>query len=968
MNPERRRSRTGILWAGAAFLLGLPLAQAAMPPPLEDYYRQAWTTRDGLPHNAINAMAQTPEGYLWFATWEGVARFNGREFVNFERGPATGLPDSAIRTLHLDTSGVLWAGGLRGGLARIDQGRWSALDAAPGLVVSLLVDGDGRLWAGTQGTGLARIEADGSRRIFRATDGLPSDIVSALLEDGQGVWIGTPAGLVRANGDAFRVPDASAGLSGESVLALARAADGRLLVGTTRGLFIAVGDGAPGFQPLTAGLQEEAVAVILPSRNGSLWLGTETHGLFRYSERGLERIGVQQGLPNDRVLSLLEDREGSLWVGTNGGLFRLSDAPFTNITRSKGLSDNYVRAVMEHSDGSLWVGTSRGLNRMVGSQVERIGAGHALENASVLSLAQDRDGHVWIGTYHHGALRWDGRDVVARHDRERGLYSNEVRAIVETADGTLWLGTTQGLSRVGNDGIRTYRVADGMPDDYVFSMMASSRGEIWVGTGVGAGVVEGDRIRALDLRQVSDAQAIFAIHEDTEAESVWLVTDRGLIRWRREEGSMSLVGRDAGLPFDKWFYLVADRHDGYWLTSNRGVLRIDRAQAHAAADGRIGRIDYELFTEAEGMASAQCNGGSVPSAALRRDGSVWVATALGVSSVQPWRLPGFAEVVPPVVIESFRADGTVHDWREPQRLPAGTNRVEIHFAGLSFRMPDRIRYRYQLEGLDRRWVERGNVSYAEFTSLPPGDYRFRVQAVQAQGQWGEEETTLAFSVEPYLWQRPWFWLLALACALMLVGLLMNERLRRHRIHERNLQRLVELRTAELREKTEAFERQAREDALTGLSNRRAFDENLTREFRRAVRHGTPLCMALMDIDRFKSINDRWSHAVGDQVLKAVADEMRRQCRDIDLVSRWGGEEFALLFPDTRVTDAMAICERLCQGIAHMDFGDIAPGLKLTASIGLACNTDAPDHDRLMSRVDAALYRAKQEGRNRVVGP
>ncbi len=956
-------------WPAWLLLVAAPLAAQDLPPPLADYYRQVWTTRDGLPHNSINAIAQTPEGYLWFATWEGVARFNGRDFVNFERGPATGLPDSAVRALQLDGSGVLWVGGSRGGLARVEDGRWTGLSPVPGFAVALLPDSRGSLWVGTQNAGVLRIDSDGVRHRWSQVEGLASDSVSSLFESTDGVvWAGTANGLLFMRDGRFTPLEASHPLAGIPILALARHVDGRMLVGTERGLHVADSGDDTGFVRIEEALRDDAISSILADRHGNLWLGTLTRGLYRLSEYGLEHLGVPQGLPNSRVLSLLEDQEGSLWVGTNGGLFRLSDAPFISVTRAKGLSDNYVRAVMEHSDESLWVGTAQGLNRMIESQIERVGMGSALENASVLSLAEVDGGDIWVGTYHAGALRWDGKSVVARLGRAEGLDSNEIRAIEQTPDGALWLGTTQGLSRVHADDVRTYRISDGMPDDYVFSAMVSSRGEVWVGTGVGAGIVEGERVRALDFSAVSDAQAVFDIHEDAAADAVWLVTDRGLIRWRRSDGSMQLVGRDAGLPFDKWFHVVDDGTGNFWLTSNRGVVRIARAQAHAAADAQLSTIDFEVFTESEGMASAQCNGGSQPSATLRTDGSVWVATALGLATVQPQRLSSFAEVVPSVVIESFVVDGDTVDWTKAPVLPPGTSRVEVRFAGLAFRMPDRLRYRYQLEGFDRDWVERGNVSYAAFTSLAPGDYRFRVQAVQAHGVWGDEETTFGFRVQPSIWQHPAFWLLVLASAFLLTGLVINLRLRRHRVNQQRLELLVTQRTVELQDKTEAFERQAREDSLTGLTNRRAFDENLAREFRSAVDKGTPLCLALLDVDRFKSINDRYSHAVGDEVLKAIAAKMRHQCREIDLVSRWGGEEFALLFPNTRPEAARVISERLRESIETMDLEDIAPGLHLTASIGLASHADVADHDRLVARADAALYQAKQTGRNRVVGP
>lgn len=983
----RHRPIAALAWL-CWLLLPVSGFASGQPTPLADYFREVWTTRDGLPHNSINAIAQTPDGYLWFATWEGAARYNGLRFVNFDRDSGTGLPDSAVRALHLDAGGGLLMGGSRGGITRLADSRWNAIAPAPGLITELLPDSRGRLWAGTESAGLLRIDADGRRRHYLGRDDLPGDSAYALAEDADGrVWVGTSGGLVHFTPDDPERFVATPELAGITVYSLALAADGALLAGTANGLYRTdPAAAAPRFTPILPALADRSITRLMHDRQGSLWIGTIDSGLFRASERGLEALGVGDGLPNSRVLSLLQDREGSIWVGTNGGLFRLRSAPFTSLTRVRGLSDDFVRAVLAHSDGSLWIGTSYGLNRRSGDRIERIGMGDPHENPSVLSLAEGRDGAVWIGTYAAGALRWQDGRVAGRLTRADGLTSNEVRAILEARDGTLWLGTTHGLVRHGADGVRTFGTADGLPGDYVVSLMESSDGEIWVGTGTGAAMIAHGRVHPLPIASMSSAESVFGFHEAQDGAHVWLATDRGLIRYRRRDGGLAAVGRDAGLPFDKFFRLIADAQGNFWLTGNRGVIRIDGEAAHAVADGRAASLDFELYTEADGMASAQCNGGSQPSATLDGDGNVWVATSLGLAGVQPANLSAFSRIAPPAVIEAVQADGRDLPPAGPLKLAAGTSRVEIHFAGLGYVMPQRIRYRYQLEGFDAGWVERGTQTAAEYTNLPPGAYRFRVMASHPNGPWSAEEAVLAFEIAPFLWQRPAFWVLLALLAALAARLGIGLRLRQLRDNERRLQSLVASRTADLhrqaerlvaadaererlmaqlRSQSEAYERQAREDALTGLTNRRAFDERLALEMARAQRNRSPLALALLDIDHFKRINDDWSHSVGDQALCAIAVLMREHTRGIDTVSRWGGEEFALLFPDTTLEEATQACERLRERIAATDFGHIAPGLRMTASLGVAALHENEDRDRLLSRADHALYRAKQEGRNRV---
>lgn len=978
---------SGLLWLGLLWSLGV---NAAGLTPLNDYYRETWTTRSGLPHNSVNDIAQTPDGYLWLATWEGAVRFNGQEFVNFDRERIEGLPDSGIRALMLDSDGSLLLGGSRGGLVRGMGNQWSPFAPAPALISELLRDRRGRLWVGTEGSGVMRINPDGSRRVYTQGNGLLGNTSLAFAEDGQGrVWVGTSGGLVYFDGDTTSQLPEGSGLPDMPILALAMDQQQRLLVGTERGVFVAdLAQPELRFATLHPQLTDEPVTRLLADTDGSLWIGTLNRGLLRLSELGIEQLGVEQGLPNSRVLALLRDAERNLWVGTNGGLFRLSDAPLSSLTQAKGLSDNFVRSVLEHSDGSLWIGTSRGLNRLVGNEVTRIGVGTAFEHLSVLSLAETSTGDVWAGTYTQGAVRWRNGKVVERLNRESGLTGNEVRAVLVAQDGTMWLGSTSGVSHVRDGGIRKYTRDDGLPGTYVVSLAQTRNGDVWVGTGTGAGIIGKDGVRSLDLMSVNQAEFVFDIFEDAASDVVWLATDRGLVRFRNRDGQMGVVGRAAGLPFDKVFHVVLDQLGSLWLSGNRGVVRIDKSQAEEVADGRRTSIEYERYTEADGMSSSQCNGGSHPSATLRGDGSVWLATAIGVAHVQPARISEFSAVPPPVAIESFRVDGAELALGQHHDLAAGTQRIELQFAGLSFRTAQRIRYRYRLLGFDRDWVERGNQSHAEFTNLPPGDYVFQVAAAHPKGGWSPVEATISFRIAPFFWQRPVFWLLAVVGVLALLYAFSRWRLRQMHARQRLLKELVESRTSDLRrqtekllsadaektvlleklrEQSEAFERQAREDALTGLMNRRAFDEVLAHEFERARRTEHPLCLALLDIDHFKRVNDEWSHAVGDEALKAVAAELRRHFRSIDAVARWGGEEFAILMPYTSLDEARAAAERLRLGVERMDCDGFAPGLKLTVSIGLSSHVGLSHHEKLVSRADAELYKAKQAGRNRTSG-
>jgi diguanylate cyclase (GGDEF)-like protein len=967
-------------------LLAISCEVLARPAPLADYFRESWTTRDGLPHNTINSIIQSKDGYLWFATWEGAARYDGRTFTVFGRSNLTGLPDSGVRSFSLDRNGDLLMGGSRGGIAMVKDGQWHSLPAVEKLINDLIRDGDGNLWIASEGGGLLLQYPDGKTRQFSAADGLKPTVIYRLIDDTQGkIWLATQQGLYwfdpsLAN-PVFHLAGPEMGMPLTSIFALALTHDSRLLVGTEQGAYQLQGSK---FVPLDPALQGVAVSVMMLDQQQQIWLGTVNQGVMRLGALGLEQLTVTDGLPNNRVLALWQDREKSIWIGTNGGVLRLRDAPFSNLTIDKGLSDNYVRTVLEHSDGSMWIGSSGGLDRHVDGKVQAITHAEGGPLTSVLSLAEGPDGDIWVGSYAQGVMRLRDGKVIAVYDRAMGLTSNEVRAILPMPDGSVWVGTSGGLSHLVEGKIREYHVKDGLPGEFIAALALQPNGKVWVGTGSGLAVLEAGKFRQLPLNTLEQADYVFGFYQPPASDDLWLATDRGLVRYDAQSDTMQLVGVAAGLPFDKIFAIAAEADQYFWLSSNRGILRVKQQDVlHVALGMQPQLVGYELFGESDGMQSAQCNGGSMPAASVRRDGSLWFATSQGVAMVSPARLSEFAIRTPPVVLQRLSADG-VQFPVTVKELPAGTRRVEMQFAGLSYVMPTRIQYRTQLVGFDQDWVERGPQNIAEYTNLIPGHYEFLVSAAYPDGDWSTEPAVVQFEILPFFWQSTWFLVTALATMLLVMLLLYRWRIHSLRRNEQKLRLQVMEKTSALRQQAEiltlaveeksslaeqlrlqaaAFEAQAREDGLTGLANRRAFDEQLALEFSRAQRLHHQLCLVILDIDHFKRINDQWSHMAGDEVLKRIAQILKQHCRDIDLTSRWGGEEFALLLPQTSLQQGFEVCERLRLAIAQTDYHDIAPGLTVTASFGLAVNTGLAHYDKLISRADGLLYEAKAAGRN-----
>jgi len=995
---RRGGARAGFRWIAPWLLLAmlallgcLPLqAQDGGAPPLRDYAIDVWTSRNGLPHNSLRDVAQTPEGHLWFATWEGLVRYNGLDFTVFDRSTRPGLRDNGVGALVVDRQGGLWISDSRGNITRRSaDGQWKVWerqdDTPQVLIQAMQMDSHGRLWLLYEGKGIGYLSPEGKIVYQPPPQGLPFDLnFTKLVVDAQDrVWIGTLDGLLLrdTDGSIKRAP-AEWGL-GSGLAWPYRAPDGVLWIVGGESLYRLQDDTPqrvhrlPGQMHLTAMLQD---------RHGDLWLGTENQGLLRISRHGMERLPAGLNLPGGRVVSLREDAEGSIWVGANGGLYRLRETLFASFTERDGLSGDYVRTVLEDARRTLWVGSASGLDHRGPdgrfAPVALLNRGG--KPPSVLSLGQGLDRDMWVGTFGDGVMRLDesGR-LKQTYDRIDGIPIGNIRAISVDAQGVVWAGSQRGVVRIDAQGASLARLP-GMPTALITALLHDPGGNLWIGTIEGIRVLRGDRVQRIDLAGLGGARSVFGFQQIGAA--MWISTDRGLYRY--QDGVLARVGLEQGMPVDTVFQLVPDKVGNVWISSNRGVLRTDMTMLNEVADGRTPRVEVERYNEIDGMSNSQANGSSGPAALLRQDGTYWVVTAGGLSTVDPLRLQRFRErLAPPAAIESVQVDGAPIHWEgsDINRIDGG-RRLAVSFVGLSYLMSERIRYRTRLDGLDKGWVERGQQRSVEFIGLPPGDYTLHVAAAHPGGNWSDSEAVWAFSIEPFWWQR--HSVQAVAALLLLAGLVALYRFLINRYKRSNvrLANMVDEATRDLQAQTvhlqalnsekselvdrlaaqsEAFERQAREDALTGLPNRRAFDETMARDFARSQRSGHPLCLVVLDVDHFKQVNDQHSHSVGDVVLAEVAQMLASACRDSDLPARTGGEEFALLLNDTRLEEAAQVCARL-HGLFrdHADWAGI-PGLRVTFSAGLV---ELEPGDRtpklLYQRADRALYRAKSDGRDR----
>ncbi|MET0518847.1 MAG: diguanylate cyclase, partial [Burkholderiaceae bacterium] len=662
------------------------------------------------------------------------------------------------------------------------------------------------------------------------------------------------------------------------------------------------------------------------------------------------------------------DREGSVWVGTwVGGLNRLRNRAFTVLGVPEGLSHDNVRAVLHGRGGVSWVSTAGGgLNRLEAGRITVLGKKDGLPTEEISSVLEDRDGALWIGSYTAGVTRLShGR--MDSFGTAQGLPGNEVRALYQDRRGTLWAGTRSGLARFGGEGFVT--VSDpALPQEGVSTILEDRSGTLWFGT-TGQGLV---RLRdgvfsTLTTKDGLVSNWIMALYEDADG-SLWIGTNgEGMNRLRG--GKLAGIRPRDGLWDGLAQTILEDRSGHLWMTCNRGFYRVERAELDAFADGRLARVASTGFGPGDALRGTTFAGGLQPAGAIDGRGHLWLPSANGLVIVDPAQLPGQGS--PPVVrLESVSVDGSPRPPEAALRLPPGAATLAIRYSAMTLLYADRARFRYLMEGLAPGWVDAGASRDATFPALPHGRYRFRVAASTDGVHWREVEHPLDITVEPRFYQTGWFLGLALLGAAGAIAGLVALRTHSLRARQREMERLVARRTEELRQANEHLSRLSFVDALTGLANRRRFNEASAEEWRRARRALSPLALVMADIDSFKAYNDVLGHLEGDRSLSAVAAVIARAAsRAGDLAARYGGEEFVVLLPGTDEAAARVVAEQLRAACEALEIPHPASpvGPVITLSLGVAACVPADDRtlESLIAEADAALYRAKQDGRNRV---
>lgn len=729
--------------------------------PITEYIRDVWTTNEGLPQSSVNAIVQTSDGYLWLATLGGVVRFDGVKFTVFNVGNTEGLKSDRIHALYEDRQNRLWVGTM-GGLTVYSGGKFTTYTTKDGLpidnIASVFQDRAGNVWIGTE-KGLTKY-ADSAFVTYTKKDGLPDDPVSRISEDSEGsLWFGTSRGVVRLRNGQFTTFEPQDGLAEYFVHDIKQTSDGSLWVATNREIARFKDDRFIAYR-ITDDPLNTVIRCLYEDREGFLWVGTD-RGLIRVVDGQISPYETNKPFSDKNIMAIAEDREGNLWVGTGiDGLSRLKAAKFTVYGTKQGLPQDNIVPITEDGEGNIWMGlTCGGLVKLRAGKFTVYTKKDGLPNECIWSLLADPDDKsLWIGTWDGGLTHFHAGRFTTYNVANSRISNNVVLALHKTPDGALWIGTGAGLNRFHNGEFTAFHKSDGLVGEDVRFIGEDGEGALLIGTTTGLSRFKDGKFTNYTTENGLRHNFVRDVYEDADS-ALWIGTyGGGLHRLKNDE--ITHFGRSDGLFDDVVSRIFEDGDGSLWMSGNRGIFRVRRQDLNDFADKRINFLNAVSYGVTDGMSSRETNGGGQPAGWKAQDNRLWFPTLKGAVVIDPAQTKT-NELPPPVVIESALANRDEIERPARIELPPGNSDLEVRYAGLSFVAPEKVRFKYRLEGYDDEWIEAGTRRTAYYTSIPPGSYLFRVVAANNDGVWNTEGATLSLIVVPPFWRTWWFTALAL---------------------------------------------------------------------------------------------------------------------------------------------------------------------------------------------------------------
>lgn len=795
---------------------------------ITQYDIKIYTAKDGLPMNACNDIFQDSRGYIWIATQEGLVRWDGSDFKLFDKSKYSGITENFILDIEEDEEGNLWIATSGGGVCRFDGRRFHSYDLtqhqANNFVKKIAKGKNNVLWFGTE-NGLVRFQ-NNVFKTYNNSNGLRHNNISSVLETQSGeVLAGTWGGLYKIRADKLE-------LITKKLLPFAfleRKNHEVILAGNRRKLFSYINGIFSEYRSIETPTSHLVLAMY-EDEHENLWLCTEGNGILRYNNGKFESLKEDADVPDQKFFTsnMIRDRENNLWISSGSGVIKLFDNKFSVFGPPEGFKNSFGSTICEDFDGWKWAGIRQGgivqfnadttINWFVDSVPEPV---------DILSLLPDSNNGIWCGYRYEIAHFSSGK--LRRYDISEmlGPSYSEVLSMTSRQNGNILIGVTRGsLLEFDRKEFKIKKIAEGESGN-IICLLESKNQTIWIGTAKkGLYQLQNEKLINIDRTFGFSALGVNALYEDAEG-TIWIATDEmGLYRYKKE--IFSNISSRNGLAFDRLFSILEDDLGYLWFSGNRGVFRVEKAQLDAFFDGSQDAVVSQYYDHLDGMRKSEFNGRRQPVAWKSRDGRLWFVSIAGVVTVDPNNLLS-NPIKPPVYIERVDTPHKKYDVFSDSAitLHADERELEFQYVALSYTIPERVLFQYQLEGYDNNWIDAGNRRSAFYTNLPRGEYTFRVKACNNDGVWNETGAAMTFTIPPF-WFETW-WAKSIFGILAMLALVLASRMYIRKNLDRQHMRLK-------------AEQATRLEQLDRMKTR--FFANISHEFR------TPLTLILGPLEQF----------------------------------------------------------------------------------------------------------------------
>jgi signal transduction histidine kinase/ligand-binding sensor domain-containing protein/DNA-binding response OmpR family regulator len=815
------------------FLVMLGSSTLALDPrkAITQFVHSSWTIENGLPQNSVNAIVQSPDGYLWMGTRSGLVRFDGAKFTlyddrtkmansnlsvyslcvghdgsiwfgtkgglnhwrngvieKYER--KNGLPDDYIRAIYEDKDQQVWVATTKG-LGLLKQGKWTVFGTEQGLsekrIGAIAPSRKGGLWLATA-NGFSYLK-DGKFTNYTQKEGFPANFCTMVFEDKAGhLWVATDAGLYEFHDGKYTKQIEGLKVKNQSSFSkIVEDKDGNLWVGHNENGLYQRRKGNTTFEIYDEkkGLSANDVLSICEDREGNIWVGTYSQGLNRLAEAKFSMIGIPEGLPKDDIVQILQARDNSFWIvpiGKNLYQYNPGDPNIKTYSLKDGFKDDDFATVGEDSTGVIWVATRENIYHQVGKKFVPFKGGEIIAAKGVQYIKCDSQGNIWVGAS-KGLFKITTTGVVVEYKVSDGLTSNHHVDFAETPDGSLWFASySEGLTRLKNGRFTKYQTEQGLPINFLRGFLVDTEGNLWIAS-----------------------------------------NGAGLVRFKDEKFTAYTTVQ--GMHDDNIYGILEDEFHNLWMTSNNGVFRVSRAELNAFDAGTLDKLRPRVFDQTDGLRSRESNGIGTRT----KTNHLVFVTGKGMAIIAPKQIPT-NPFAPPVLIEKIIANKKEITSLDNLQIASGSGELEFQYTALSLVAAERVKFKYKLEGFDADWIDAGKRRTAYYTNIPPGNYRFLVKACNNDGLWNEVEAVTEFYLVPRFYQRTWFFALCLFGIGTLGYGLYKLRVRQLEKREQELAARVQKRTEQLQEEI-AERKRAEETALAATRAKSEFLANMSHEIR-----------------------------------------------------------------------------------------------------------------------------------------